>query len=162
MHTNICCCYLVANCHLNLLVSYGLQPVSLLCPWNSPGKNTRVGSHSLFQQIFPTQGLNGSPALQVDSLSSEPPGKPIHISVYVYILFSILFHYRLLQNIACSSLCYRVISCCLFYIQYYLHLLISYSLFITPLPNFVNISLFSMSVSLFLLCSFVLFLRFYI
>ena len=29
-----------------------------LCPWNSPGKNTAVGCHSLFQGIFPTQGLN--------------------------------------------------------------------------------------------------------
>ena len=25
---------------------------------NSPGKNTRVGSHSRLQGIFPTQGLN--------------------------------------------------------------------------------------------------------
>ena len=30
----------------------------LLCPWNSPGKNTRVGCHCLFQGIFPTSGLN--------------------------------------------------------------------------------------------------------
>ena len=29
-----------------------------LCPWNSPDKNTGVGSHSLLQGIFPTQGLN--------------------------------------------------------------------------------------------------------
>ena len=28
------------------------------CPWNSPGKNTGVGSHSLLQWIFPTQGSN--------------------------------------------------------------------------------------------------------
>ena len=27
-------------------------------PWNSPGQNTGVGSHSLLQQIFPTQGSN--------------------------------------------------------------------------------------------------------
>ena len=27
-------------------------------PWNSPGKNTGVGSHSLLQRIFPTQGSN--------------------------------------------------------------------------------------------------------
>ena len=26
-----------------------------LCPWDSPGKNTGVGSHSLLQGIFPTQ-----------------------------------------------------------------------------------------------------------
>ena len=30
----------------------------LLCPWNSPDKNTRVGFHFLFQGIFPTQGSN--------------------------------------------------------------------------------------------------------
>ena len=28
------------------------------CPWNSPGQNTGVGSFSLLQGIFPTQGLN--------------------------------------------------------------------------------------------------------
>ena len=32
-----------------------LQPQS---PWNSPGQNTGVGSHSLPQGIFPTQGPN--------------------------------------------------------------------------------------------------------
>ena len=31
---------------------------SMDCPWNSPGQNTGVGSLSLFQGIFPTQGLN--------------------------------------------------------------------------------------------------------
>ena len=36
--------------------SHGLQRTRLLCPWNSPGKNTRVGNHSLLQGIFPTQG----------------------------------------------------------------------------------------------------------
>ena len=34
------------------------EPTRLLCPWNSPGKNTEVGSHSRLQGIFPTQGLN--------------------------------------------------------------------------------------------------------
>ena len=28
------------------------------CPWDFPGKNTGVGSHSLLQGIFPTQGPN--------------------------------------------------------------------------------------------------------
>ena len=34
--------------------------VVLSCPtpWNSPGQNNGVGSHSLLQGIFPTQGLN--------------------------------------------------------------------------------------------------------
>ena len=30
----------------------------LLCPWDSPGKNTGASSYSLFQRIFPTQELN--------------------------------------------------------------------------------------------------------
>ena len=42
----------------NSLQSHGLYPSRLLCPWDSPGQNTGVGSHSLFQGIFPTQGLN--------------------------------------------------------------------------------------------------------
>ena len=33
-------------------------PARLLCPWDSPGKNTGVGCHSLLQEIFPTQGSN--------------------------------------------------------------------------------------------------------
>ena len=35
-----------------------LWPHGLYSPWNSPSKNTGVGSHSLLQGIFPTQGLN--------------------------------------------------------------------------------------------------------
>ena len=31
---------------------------SMDCPWDSPGQNTGVGSLSLLQRIFPTQGLN--------------------------------------------------------------------------------------------------------
>ena len=41
--------------------------------WNSPGKNTGMGSHCFLQGIFLTKDQPGSPALQADSLSSEPP-----------------------------------------------------------------------------------------
>ena len=42
---------------------------------DSPGQNTGVGSLFLLQGIFPTQQLNlGFP--QVDSLPTEPQGKP--------------------------------------------------------------------------------------
>ena len=37
---------------------YGLSLAMLLCPWDSPGKNTRVGFHALLQGIFLTQGSN--------------------------------------------------------------------------------------------------------
>ena len=35
-----------------------LQPHKLYSPWNSPGQNTGVGSLSLLQGVFPTQGSN--------------------------------------------------------------------------------------------------------
>ena len=38
------------------VVSDSLQPRGLYGPWNSPGQNPGVGSLSLFQGIFPTQG----------------------------------------------------------------------------------------------------------
>ena len=37
---------------------HGLQLSRLLCPWNSPSKNTGVGCHSLLQGIFLARGLN--------------------------------------------------------------------------------------------------------
>ena len=39
-------------------VSDSLRPHGLYSPWNSPGQNTGVGSLSLLQRIFSTQGSN--------------------------------------------------------------------------------------------------------
>ena len=44
-------------------MSYSLRPhgpqhTRLLCPWDSPGKNTGVDNHSLLPGIFPIQGSN--------------------------------------------------------------------------------------------------------
>ena len=48
-------CVLITQC-LTLCDPYGVQPTRLLCPQDSLGKNTGVGSHSLLQGIFLTQG----------------------------------------------------------------------------------------------------------
>ena len=40
------------------VMSDSLRPHGPYSPWNSPGQNTGVGSHSLLQGIFPTQGWN--------------------------------------------------------------------------------------------------------
>ena len=40
------------------VVSDSLRPRGLYSQWNSPGQNTGVGSLSLLQRIFPTQGSN--------------------------------------------------------------------------------------------------------
>ena len=57
----MCVCVCVGVC---ILVSQSCPTLCnpmrprLLCPWNSPGKNTGVGCHSQLQGIFPTQGPN--------------------------------------------------------------------------------------------------------
>ena len=48
----------VAQSCLTLCYPMDCSPPKLLCPWNSPDKNTGVGCHFLLQGIFPTQGSN--------------------------------------------------------------------------------------------------------
>ena len=48
----------VSHSCLTLCDPRGLQPTRLLCPWNSPGKNTGVGCYFRLQEIFLTQGSN--------------------------------------------------------------------------------------------------------
>ena len=60
---------------------YGPWPARLLCPWDSPGKNTGVGYCALLQGIFLTQGSNPSLLYLLDwqagSLTLAPPEKPL-------------------------------------------------------------------------------------
>ena len=74
---------LLSHVHL-----YRLQPSRLHCPWNSPGKNTGVGSHSPLQGIFLTQESN--PCLLHLLLASrffttEPPEKWYIMCIYTYV-----------------------------------------------------------------------------
>ena len=72
--------------------SFGLRelsPTRLLCPWDPPGKNNKMGCHSLLQEMFLTQGSN-PPLLhflhcKADSLPAEPSRKPWQL---VYCLFN--------------------------------------------------------------------------
>ena len=72
-----------------------MQPSRLLCPWDSPGKNTGVGCHFLLQGIFPTQGSNLSLLCllpwQVGSLPLAPPGKSIQGLLCSHVLFKLSF-----------------------------------------------------------------------
>ena len=62
-----CGCCLAAK--LCLTICNPKEPARLLCPCDSPGKNTGVTCHFLLQGIFSTQGLNPYLLhLQVDSL----------------------------------------------------------------------------------------------
>ena len=55
--------YILRVCKVSSVVSNsfcfcGLKGTRLLCPWDSPGKNTRVGCHFLLQGIFLIQVSN--------------------------------------------------------------------------------------------------------
>ena len=57
---SVCVCVCVCVCESRSVVSdslrpHGLKPARFLCPWNSLGKDTGVGCHSLLHGIFPTQ-----------------------------------------------------------------------------------------------------------
>ena len=74
--------------HVRVLSHFSCAPLSatpwtaahgLLCPWDSPGKDTGAGCPALLQGIFPTQGLNLRPLhRQTGSLPLVPPGKPTY------------------------------------------------------------------------------------
>ena len=69
---------LITSVVSNSLQPHELHRSRLLCPWDSPGKNTQVGCRAPLQGIFPTQGSN--PHLsrllhsQAGSLPLAPPG----------------------------------------------------------------------------------------
>ena len=66
-------CSVVSDC----LLPHRLQPTRFLCVWDSPGKSTGVGGHSLLQGIFPTQGRNpGLLRLQAGSSLLSHQGSP--------------------------------------------------------------------------------------
>ena len=62
--------------HVRLFVIVWIVAYQVLCLWDSPGKDTGVGCHGLFQRIFLAQGSN--PCLlcllhwKADSLPTEP------------------------------------------------------------------------------------------
>ena len=59
------------------VLSDSLRPHGLHSPWNSPGQNTGVGSRSLLQGIFPTQGSNpGLPHCRWILYHLSPRGSP--------------------------------------------------------------------------------------
>ena len=80
----LCCVCLVTQSCPILWDPMGCSPPGSSVLENSPGKNTRVCCHAVAWRDLPNLAVQPrSPALQVDSLQSEPPGKPyLCCSVY--------------------------------------------------------------------------------
>ena len=55
----------------------GRWPTRLLCPWGSPGRNTRVACHFFSPEDLPDRGIEPTfPAVADALFTAEPPGKP--------------------------------------------------------------------------------------
>ena len=72
------------------VVSDSWRPHELYSPWDSPGQNTGVGSLSLLQGVFPTQGLNPGlphyrPILFISSTSKEAL-RYLGLNVFIYLM----------------------------------------------------------------------------
>ena len=96
-------CSVAKSCP-TLLWRHGLYPARLLCPWDFPGKNTRVGCHFFFQGIFQTQGSNLRLLLwQADSLPLCHQGSLRFIDWlfnFLY-MFKVTLHLQSLQSTGC-------------------------------------------------------------
>ena len=69
------------------VMSDPLRPHGLYSPWNSPGQNPGVGSLSLLQGIFPTQGSNpGLPHCRQILCQLSHKGSPLSSLESVFIL----------------------------------------------------------------------------
>ena len=64
----------------NSVRPHGLQPTRLLCPWDSPGKNTGAGCHFLLQCMkvkSKSEVAQSCPTLS-DPMDCSLPGSPLH------------------------------------------------------------------------------------
>ena len=102
---------LVAQWYLILCHPHGLQPARLLCPWNSPSKNTGVGSHSFSKGFSWPSDQPSSPALQADSLTS---GHPLSYLGFTEIKYVDLQNSSNLENLGCYFFKYLVLPLPLF------------------------------------------------
>ena len=75
-----CCCCQVASVMSDFVRPHRRQPTRLPRPWDSPGKNTRVGCHFLLQCMkvkSESEVAQSCPTLS-DPMVCRPPGSPVH------------------------------------------------------------------------------------
>ena len=90
----------------------------LLCPWDSPGKNTGVGCYAQPGHL-PNPGTEPrSPALQADSLPSEPPGKTKVVLIERKLIICLFFTFFRKKELSYWALTNRI--CKLFFLSFLL------------------------------------------
>ena len=101
----------------NSLQPHGLQPTRLLCPWNSPGKNTGMGCHSLHQGILLTQGSNlGLLHCRQIVYPLSHQGSPTYHGIFFINIFSQLLYFTSISKRIKSPP--QVFSTCFLFFEY--------------------------------------------
>ena len=77
IHSSCVCCQ-VASVVSDSVRLHGLQPTRLLCPWDSPGKNTGVGCHFLLQCMKVESEVTQSCLTLSHPMDCSLPGSSIH------------------------------------------------------------------------------------
>ena len=75
-----CCCCQVASVVSDSVRPHRRQPTRLLCPWDSPGKNTEVGCHFLLQGMkvkSQSEVAQSCPTIS-DPMDCSLPGLSVH------------------------------------------------------------------------------------
>ena len=75
-----CCCCLVTSVVSDSVRPHRRQPTRLLCPWDSPGKNTGVGCHFLLQclKVKSESEVAHLCLTLCDPTDRSPPGCSVH------------------------------------------------------------------------------------
>ena len=65
---------------VRLCATHRWKPTRLLCPWDSPGMNTRMGCHFLLQcmKMKSESEVTQSCPTPADSMDCSPPGSSVH------------------------------------------------------------------------------------
>ena len=74
---HLCCCK-VTSVVSNSVRPHVLQPTRLLCPWDSPGKNTGVGCHFLLQCMKVESESEVAQPCPTLSMDCSLPGSSLH------------------------------------------------------------------------------------
>ena len=116
---SFCVCFLCIICvkvlqtyyrESHSVISNSLQHYGLCSPWNSLGQHAGVGSLSLLQGIFPSQGSNPGLLNCRHSLPAEPQAKPKNIRVGSIFLLQGIFPTQELNqgHLHCRQILYQL------------------------------------------------------
>jgi len=114
-----CCCCCVASVMSDSVPPHKQQPTRLLCPWDSPGKNTGVGCHFLLQcmKVKSEREVAQSCPTFSDPVDCSLPGSSVHgifqarVLEWGAIAFSVRFDYLSKISAFCLRLDYTAKMC---------------------------------------------------